>query len=644
MTSAAPTPGSRNQKDIQCLRGWAVLVVVLEHANIGPFYYGYLGVDIFFVVSGFLITRGIIQQIRDGDFSWPSFIERRAWRLFPAAYVVIASTALIGLWILPLSDFLELRSQIVGALTYTTNMVLWSQTGYFDADSLTKPLLHMWSLAIEEQFYLLFPLCLIILPKKHWLWFVAMLAFASLLFCFVIVRIDSDFAFYMLPARAWELLIGSVLALVWRNTNLVTPKWLLFASVLTLAILPVAATGLPHPSVDALVVCLATSAVIMARQTEWEPRTLLKPLSRLGDISYSVYLVHWPAFVFLHSATFGNAGAVERAIVLVVSMLLAALLYLWVERRFRERWKRQLDWRVVTSFVFVTITIAGLPFVITPNRDVPIERRPNIGLSAKCANLFASECRTDNPPQIAIWGDSFAMQLVSGVAKELMGGGRSIGVQQITMSSCAPIKDLVVVREDVEAPRAWADICATFNQNALEYLLSSDTIETVVLSGAFTWALDEERRLFNYAANPPHEIPAGLEATSRGVSGLIHELEAVGLRTILVGPAPGDPDTGGNCAERILAQDAGVVDEKTMCSRPVAEHRESQASVIAMLADIEARTGAKVVRLDEVLCDEVCVSILDGVPVYRDAIHLTYSASEAVLTRAHIGRLLYPAP
>ena len=148
--------------DIQALRGIAVGVVLLDHFKIGPFHQGYLGVDIFFVISGFLITRILVREIDAGTFSFADFYSRRAKRILPAAYAVILLTSIASAWLLDSIEMASLTKQVWGAVTYTINFVLWSQVGYFDVSAGLKPLLHLWSLAVEEQFYILFPMLLVI--------------------------------------------------------------------------------------------------------------------------------------------------------------------------------------------------------------------------------------------------------------------------------------------------------------------------------------------------------------------------------------------------------------------------------------------------------------------------------------------------
>lgn len=241
--------------DIQFLRGIAVLLVVLYHANFVPISGGFLGVDVFFVISGFLITSVIVRDVDNRTFSFKKFYSRRAKRLLPATYSTLIFTSVLSYQFLTNSQWIDYIKQLVGSLTFSANMVLLFQTGYFDDSATNKPLLHMWSLSLEEQYYLILPLALFFLPKRWRTSFFTIGITTSIALCFVLIFLNKDeiIAFYTLPTRIWELLIGSLGAwLMLRHPSLNIPKNVkvtILMFMLFIAVLPF--DNNTHPGIDA---------------------------------------------------------------------------------------------------------------------------------------------------------------------------------------------------------------------------------------------------------------------------------------------------------------------------------------------------------------------------------------------------------
>jgi len=227
--------GRQDRFDIQVIRGVAVLAVVLFHAFPSAFGSGFLGVDVFFVVSGFLITGIILRGLERGDLSFKAFYIRRAKRLLPASLMTLAVTTLLALVFLTRSQIADYAAQLLGSLAFVANFVLASQTGYFEGAPETKPLLHIWSLSLEEQFYFIAPLLLWLTPLRARPWLLVTGMILSFALCLVLVRDlwgGESLAFFMLPARAWELLFGEVCAWVMiRRPDLTVPGWVKLAAL-----------------------------------------------------------------------------------------------------------------------------------------------------------------------------------------------------------------------------------------------------------------------------------------------------------------------------------------------------------------------------------------------------------------------------
>lgn len=325
--------------DIDGLRALAVMAVVLFHAapNVVPG--GFVGVDVFFVISGFLITRNILLDAGDGSFSFWRFYVRRIRRLFPALFVTVALSLLASIILLTPEHLGQFGASALYSLGSVANIYFWQQTGYFDAWSTFKPLLHFWSLGVEEQFYLVWPLTIVAilwLRPRLLLPVLLLLAAASLIAAQLWVQSEPLTAFYLTPFRIWEFAIGA--ACLW------SPKldgWLeelVFAAGLLL----IASSSLlytnetPFPGVNALAPCLGVALAITAGRAKlaW---ILRNPIAVwIGLISYSLYLVHWPLIVFYRYWTFAPLSMVEQIGLISASVLIAFLMYKLVEQPFRR--------------------------------------------------------------------------------------------------------------------------------------------------------------------------------------------------------------------------------------------------------------------------------------------------------------------
>ena len=255
-----------HRTDIQALRGFAVLVVLFYHARIGSIKGGYLGVDVFFVISGFLITSLIVRSLTDGSFSFYGFYYRRAKRLLPAAYATFFVTAVLAPIFLTEIELKDFWRQLIASVLLVGNFELWQQTGYFEGAAETKPLLHVWSLAVEEQFYLILPAALFFLPRRAWLPGALLVCALSLILCIVSGPVWPSANFYLLPTRAWELAIGAVGALAFISPHAHKfCSYLLFPAIAALLAVHFFPFGGNHPGLDAIIVCISTLVIIIAK-------------------------------------------------------------------------------------------------------------------------------------------------------------------------------------------------------------------------------------------------------------------------------------------------------------------------------------------------------------------------------------------
>ena len=331
--------------DIDGLRALAVLAVLFFHAGIGPFAGGYVGVDVFFVISGFLITRLVSGEIEAGTFSFSGFYERRARRLFPALYATVAIAFLGAVLLLSPQHLQRFGGAAATTLMGVSNFYFWKESGYFDLDASVKPLLHVWSLCVEEQFYLIWPAFMLLLWRLHspWLRFgaVALAGAASLVAADGMLSADASAAFYLVPFRVVEFAAGALMVWVvpFQPTNRLWLEPLALGGLALVAYPVVTYTSTtPFPGLYVLVPCLGTALLLYAGPARFIGAPLRNAATAgLGRVSYSLYLIHWPILVFARYLKFDELSNPETWTVVAASIAAACLMYRFVEQPFRRR-------------------------------------------------------------------------------------------------------------------------------------------------------------------------------------------------------------------------------------------------------------------------------------------------------------------
>jgi peptidoglycan/LPS O-acetylase OafA/YrhL len=452
------SPSSQYRPDVDGLRAIAVLLVLNYHAFPEAAPGGFIGVDIFFVISGFLITGIIARELDLKRFSLLGFYVRRIRRIFPALIVVLCATLALGwLWMLP-TAYAQLGSDVFASAAFFANIALLLQSGYFDIESAKKPLLHLWSLGIEEQFYLFWPLLLMLTVRLR----LSIVAVASILgigsFLLNLALIGSDpvATFYLPFTRAFELLAGAVLARGWNRVSQTGAASNLRAAIGVALIVVAAAVLDPHRAFPGwwAILPVAGAALLLSAPGAWLCRVVLasRPLVGIGLVSYPLYLWHWPLLVLFTIIKFNPLTLLERELVLLASGLLAWATYWYVERPFRFG-APSLRKIFVLCAGMVLIAVAGaavvwgrgfdfrLPAEIRAMANVPTQNskwrihRCLLDLSHEMS--FADDCvdRTRRP-LVLVWGDSTAGALMPGLLKAQE--TRNFGIAQLTSSSCIP--------------------------------------------------------------------------------------------------------------------------------------------------------------------------------------------------------------
>ena len=626
--------------DIQVLRALAVILVVLQHARVPYLPGGFLGVDIFFVISGYLMTGLIVDAIDAGRFTFSDFYARRARRLFPAAYATIVVTVLAAPWLLDPYEFRNLVEQVAGSFSFTVNMVLWRQVDYFNSGAALKPLLHMWSLSVEEQFYIVVPVLLLFCPARRRLRLTALLVAASLALCAYCVRHSPSAAFYFLPFRAWELGFGSLAALVARRGGLwpgIAPL-LRPACALGLVLVPILVGEGGHPGLPALGVCIAT-ALLLVTGSPRQGAGPLAPLAAIGDRSYSLYLVHWPILAFANNVLLAPPGPLLTLVLLASCGIWMEAQYRLVERRYRAL---PIDRRTLPVLIAIPLVVTGLAFAWS-RLGTPVDlaaRQGNKGLSDACVFADTYEprpiCRTSARPTTLVWGDSFAMHLVQGLAATMPDG-----IEQATRYVCGPFLGIAPI-DGAQYPRPWGESCLRFNRSVIDALAARPDLATVVLSSSLVQyipgaeAVEPWQTLVQEGEGTvARPLDAGL--LEAALARTVAALHRIGKRVVLVAPPPALDFDIGRCLSRA---DAGkpTISPYRDCRFSRADYERGRARVLRVLADIRDKGLVEVLSLDEALCgDGTCRTRLDGVPLYRDEGHLSAAGSRRLGERIDLG-------
>lgn len=452
--------------DIDGLRAIAVSLVVFNHAFPRLLPGGYVGVDIFFVISGFLITSLIMEEQRSGSFSIARFYARRVRRIFPALVLVLATVLVMGWLFLMPNEFSALGRSIAASALFSANLQLLTDVDYFDALARLNPLLHIWSLGVEEQFYIAWPLLLALWAsfRVSARWLVAGTIAASLFACVIVTSNSPTVAFYLPFTRAWELATGGLLY-VFRGyiPTVLNPRALFNVGAAGLAAIVIPAfvftERTPFPGFAAIVPVVGAALLIATAASPISQYWLsARPAVFVGLISYPLYLWHWPFLVFAdlmkgRALGYGrHLTDLENAICVLAAGTLAWLTYRFIETPIRHNRSRLIVPALVgtatatAAFGFLCVLEAGFPnrlpeavreiAAIVPGRD---GIRSRVCLFPATPTIsFMPEC-TDRSkhPAVAIWGDSTAAALRSGFDRVALSDRPA--VSQYTVESCPPL-------------------------------------------------------------------------------------------------------------------------------------------------------------------------------------------------------------
>jgi peptidoglycan/LPS O-acetylase OafA/YrhL len=490
------------RQDIDGLRAVAVLLVIVTHISPTLLPGGFVGVDVFFVISGFLITQIIYRQISTGTFSLLVFWERRARRLLPALICVIFITSLFGFLILPPRALIDLGQSIVASTLFASNILFYIETGYFDTAAKLKPLLHTWSLGIEEQFYLIFPLFLMTVYKlgRQYIFPASLtLVLVSLGASQYYLTENRDISFYFLPFRAWELLLGGCLGLLMINgRNGFSAKGRSYLALLGLVGICLSAflfdESSPLPGLLSLVPVVSTLVVIYASPGSGFAYYLLtcQPMVYLGAISYGGYLWHFPILSLLRNVHGIELGLVLSVASFICTLFMASVSYRYLETPFRDAKRLSRSRALGAIFVGCTLCILiGFGFHWSkgyPNRaDFSPQLMASMSKPERITGCFdidfshSSEnwgCVLGKKKQsidIILMGDSHALSmlnLIDGLAHQ-----KNLSVFFAGYSGCIPLPELTPFRADQRSRN-----CAALNSRLYELAKKSKPIAIILVA------------------------------------------------------------------------------------------------------------------------------------------------------------------
>lgn len=657
--------GAEHRRDVDGLRAVAVLSVVAFHVGVPHTTGGFVGVDVFFVISGFLITGLIAREATaSGTLALAEFYGRRVRRLLPALATVVAGTLLLGSFVLlPLGGQQALVRSAWATAAFAANLYFWRASGdYFAGQNESQPLLHTWSLGVEEQYYLVWPLLLLLVARasrrrgcsfERLATPVLALLFAVSLAASLWMTASAPFtAFYLTPFRAWEFALGGLLALAGPLALPLAAAEALGAAGLAAIAASVVVFGpaTPFPGWAAILPVVGTTALIAAGDGPAPARISRAlgspPLFVLGQLSYSWYLWHWPLLVLVRARALGERALLRDAVVALVALGLAALTYRYVENT--VRYGRPGPFRSTRGTLFagfwLSAGVAGLAFLAewnaarlqrTQDYAVLAEQTRDDGTSANahCKGFVPRETCMTGPwgvnGGLVVWGDSHAAHLVTLAAA--FGARNELGVLLRTWHGCPPLLGVLPTNQD----GLPAEPCGAFNkavESEVLELARAGQLRGVILAGRWPNYLDPPpgggdlaRRLSEGGQILDHE--ASTRALERSLEARLKQLAAAGLRVVVIAPLPEFPWSAAECVARRGA-------ESCVIDRAEAEAQRADA-LAAVRAAVAGEPGARLFDGFDFFCDaRRCEAARSGTLLFEDQHHVTRRGARALLPLA----------
>lgn len=611
----------KHRDDIDGMRALAVLAIVAYHINPVRVAGGFVGVDVFFVISGFLITSITVREISLGSFSFAVFYAKRIKRLFPALFAMLAICWLAGYFLLLPPELVDVSRASIASVFYLSNFYFYSRSGYFDSSLDSDPLVHTWSLGVEEQFYLVFPVILVVLsrmgvlPRNIGL---LVLGIMSLALAQFLLGKDPSAAFYFSPARFWQFCIGAGVALApvvtWRRITVEGMS--AFGVLLVVGSIFLFSKKTPFPGIYAMVPSIGIAAVIYAgrmRQTISSRILAFFPFTYTGRISYSVYLWHWPLIVFYKLTVNTYPAAWEQLGLLSASLVLGAISFALIETP-TSRFSIKLHRRAlfVGALTCTTIVVVAGTYVISNNgfasrfpsavqhyseylnyADSPEKRLGVCFLTSgtDAASFQTEECTQINPDRrnAILIGDSHAAHLYTGLKNTYS----DVHFSQVNASGCRPILPFVGEKR-----------CTTLFSRAFTDFIPAGEYDTIILSAR--WRNGDER---------------ALQRT-------IEKLQPFTRKVVVFGPI-----IEYNVPLPRLLASAVIANDPTLIS--AASNLTEVRGLDVNLRSVVESTNAEYISVFNLICPlgKCQTTLPDDEPMQFDPSHLTTNASNEIVQR-----------
>lgn len=635
------------RSDIDGLRALAVLPVIIYHAGASWMPGGFIGVDVFFVISGYLISSIIIREIQADNFSFLSFYERRIRRIIPALLVMLIAVVIVfQVFSLPNQSLSSAESGIA-ALLSVSNFYFWKSSGYFAPTAEFLPLLHTWSLAVEEQFYFIFPIMLLVVSKIKVpiKWIILIFAIVAFLFGFWLSISKPAVAYYLLPARSWELAVGAIIAAG------VIPK---IKSKLLSELAPAFGVGLivfslfwirsdmVFPGWVALMPCLGAGIVIHAGGRSWVAQRILsaQPMVYVGLLSYSLYLWHWPVLAFLRVRTASiHLDPLVAVLAIALTVFLAWLSWRFIERPFRNprsmSANKMLSLLGVGSFIVIlvgsaSIATSGFPSRLTKPAQIALDASKDVDpLRDFCQGTGdRSKCRFGNPAlpvTYAIVGDSHAAALRTAVeTSEIMGDAAGT----LYWAGACPLLEGASLKNHPGRTN-----CASFKSAVWKEIEANSDLDTIILAGRWPFQITgwlpetagSYRMWLEDDLTTQTSIEENLAVFKRSLSRTLDRLTDLGKNVYIIGAVP---EPGFDVPQTVaMAKQRGSEVPRGIRRDNVERRAGTSDQIISAL--VRNRENVMVFSIWPHFCGkEWCAIEQSGVPLYYDDDHLSVTGAK----------------